>query len=95
MKKMSKNIYEEALEMIERNTFPLPVGFAVLINKTKIEQTLKQAQKQEKVLELYRELMTIKDELISIAWFDSRRVELEEEEATLEKIIKELEYEKK
>jgi len=53
---MSKSIYEELLEIIDRNIFELPMGFAVLYEiRKKIEQAFKQAQKQEKLLELYRE----------------------------------------
>ena len=54
---MSKSIYEELLEIIDRNIFELPMGFAVLYEiRKKIEQAFKQAQKQEKLLKLYKEL---------------------------------------
>ena len=52
--------------------------------------------KQYKLLELYRELITIKDEAISIVYFDAEYfgTEMEEIEKDLEKQIKELENEK-
>ena len=54
---MRKSIYEELLEIIDRNIFELPMGFAVLYEiRIKIEQAFKQAQKQEKLLELYKDL---------------------------------------
>lgn len=62
-------------------------------NMQGVVKALKQAQKQEKLLELYRELMTVKDELISTTLLYSRRVELEEIETDLEQQIKENENE--
>ena len=61
----------------------------------KVVKALKQAQKQEKLLELYKKLITIKDEAISIVWNDADYfgTEMEEEEKDLEKQIKELENE--
>ena len=50
-------------------------------------------KKQEKLLELYRELMTVKDELISLAYFDNAYYFIRKSEANLEKQIKELEKE--
>lgn len=59
----------------------------------KIEKAIKKAQKQEELLELYKKLITIKDEAISIVWFDADYfgTEMEEEAKDLEKQIKELE----
>ncbi len=91
---MSKSIYDEALNLIENIGRNLPYTWLVgRDNLMKIKQTLEQAQKQEKLLELYRKLMTVKDELISLAWFDAPREEMEEKEAYLEQQIKELENE--
>lgn len=45
----------------------------------------------EKLLELYRELMTAKDELLSIAYFDDDYYDKRKKEKDLEKQIKELE----
>ena len=89
---MSKSIYEEAREYA-RILKALPTSMRMNQMLVFIERTLEQAQKQEKLLELYRELMTVKDELISIAWFDDEDKEMEEKEAYLEKQIKELENE--
>ncbi len=49
---MSKSIYDEVLKIIDKNIFELPDGFAVLYE---IRKRIKQAQKQEKLLKLYRE----------------------------------------
>ena len=62
---MSKSIYEELLEIIDRNIFELPMGFAVLYEiRKKIEQAFKQAQKQKKLLELYKELIILYKQFI-------------------------------
>ena len=50
---MSKSIYEEILEIIDKNIFELPEGFAVLYE---IRKRIKQAQKQEKLLEQIKEI---------------------------------------
>ena len=93
---MSKSIYEETLEIIDRNIFELSTGFAVLYEiRKKIEQALKQAQKQEKLLELYKELITVKDDM-----FDACEIVYDdffvfrETETKLERQIKELENDK-
>lgn len=88
---MSKSIYDEALEIMINSILPRESNKT---NKLKVIKALKQAQKQEKLLELCRELMTVKDELISLAWFDDEDKEMEEKETYLEKQIKELENEK-
>ena len=85
---MSKSIYEEALELLN-NGCDGPDAF----DDYKI--ALEQAQKQEKLLELYRELMTAKDELLSIGWFGDEYYETVKKEIGLEKQIKELEDESK
>ena len=65
---MSKSIYEEALEIIDRNTFELGKGLDVLgVNdRSKIEHALQQAQKQEKLLELYKEALETNFEGITL-----------------------------
>ena len=50
-------------------------------------------KKQEKLLELYRELMIVKDELMSFLFIGSYNEDAEKLEANLEKQIKELENE--
>ena len=102
---MNKSIYEEVLEIIERRTKigTMSSDYGHIVDDvlhidnayelTKLEQALKQAQKQEKLLELYRELITVKDELISLAWFDDKCDETEKIETDLEKRIKENENE--
>ena len=92
---MSKSIYEEALNLIEHIDRNLPytwiIGRDTLM---KIKQTVQQAQKQEKLLELYKELITVKDfEIISLVYFDADYDDMEEIETDLEKKIKELENE--
>ena len=60
-----------------------------------VEHALEQAKKQEKLLGLYKELMTAKDELLSIGWFGVEYYETVKKEIGLEKQIKELEDESK
>ena len=88
-----KSIYEEALEIIDRNIFEIPGGFAVLYEiRKKIEQALKQSQKQEKLLELYRKLSVIRNDLLSYCEvIDDDYDDFEYIEIDLEKKIKELE----
>ena len=50
--------------------------------------------KQYKLLELYKELIKVKDEFISMAWFGDEYWDTREEETALEKQIKELENDK-
>lgn len=61
----------------------------------KVVKALKQAQKQKKLLKLYRELTTVKDELISLAYYDDAYYLIRKPEANLEKQIKELEKERR
>lgn len=101
---MSKSIYEEALKeltwLVHDEFYETPkhsmLNASQRINMfKKVRDTLEQAQKQEKLLELYRKLITLKDEAISIVWFDADYfgTEMEEEAKDLEKKIKELENE--
>lgn len=54
---MSKSIYEEALDLIEKIDRNLPYTWLFgRDNLMKTKQTLKQAQKQEELLELYIDL---------------------------------------
>jgi len=54
-----------------------------------------QTQKQEKLLELYRELITVKEDMINkLLFLDSDYYAIEKKEMELEKQIKELVYEK-
>lgn len=84
---MSKSIYDEALK--ESKDFGAFVGLRL----DRVNNALEQAKKQEKLLELYRELITVKNELIHIAWLDNESDETEELETDLEKRIWELENE--
>lgn len=97
---MSKSIYEQALKIINRNTFELGLEFGKGLQglhglspdeRTKIEQALKQAQKQEKLLELYKELITVKDKMIYSVFFDNDLDDISKIATDLEKQIKELE----
>lgn len=60
---MSKSIYEEALK--ESKDFGSFVGLKL----DKVNNALEQAQKQEKLLELYKKLITIKDDVIHLVMF--------------------------
>lgn len=53
-----KSIYEEALEIIERNTFELGKGLDVLgaNDRTIIEHALEKAKKQEKLFEELKDI---------------------------------------
>ena len=57
---MSKSIYEQAIDVIENIDRNLPYTWLVgRDNLMKIKQTLQQAQKQEKLLELYKTLSNL------------------------------------
>jgi len=95
---MNKSIYEVALNIL-RDSLQDPqdednVCYMLnLLQMNVIIGALQQAKKQEELLELYKELITVKDELISIAWFDDECDETEKIETDLEKRIKEIENE--
>ena len=60
---MSKSIYEDVLKTIDRNIFELPEGFGILYEiRKKIEQALKQAQKQE-FLVVYEDIWSNKESI--------------------------------
>lgn len=91
---MSKSIYEEALEIIDRNTFTLGMGFAVLTNERMIiQQALEQAHKQEKLLELYKEINNKRKELITLSRHNTWSWKLDIEIKETQDKIKELENE--
>lgn len=91
---MSKSIYEEVLEIIDKNIFELPTGFAVLYEiRKRIEQAQKQAQKQEKLLELYKEYFEYSEMLKDGRKFGGRML-VEHERDKIIKEIKEIENDK-
>ena len=70
---MSKSIYEEVLKIIDKNIFELPMGFGVLYEiRNKIKQAFQQAQKREKLLELYKEYFEYSEMLKDGRKFDGR-----------------------
>lgn len=87
---MSKSIYEEALEIIDKNIFELLEGFAVLYE---IRKRIKQAQKQEKLLELYKEYFEYSEMLKDGRKFVGRML-VEHERDKIIKEIKEIENDK-
>ena len=90
---MSKSFYKEALLDIVTEALKQP-DKPVIIEHTglnELKKVIEQALREEKVLELYRKLMTVKDELISVAYFDNAYYFIRKPEANLEKQIKELE----
>lgn len=65
---MSKSIYEEAIEIIDINTsYADKISILGVNDRTKIEQALEQAQKQRKLLELYREYFWLSN-VTGIEW---------------------------
>lgn len=63
-----KSIYEEALEIIDKNTFELGKGLDVLkpTYRETVVKALEHSQKQEKFLGLYKELNTIYEKLYTM-----------------------------
>lgn len=88
---MSKSIYEVALEIMI-NSF-LPRDFRNNTNNLKVMKALEQAQKQEKLLELYRELSKLKDDVIRLVFFDTDYEHLRVKTVEIERQIKEIENE--
>lgn len=94
---MSKSIYDEALEIIDNNTFELGKGLDVLkpTYRDTVVKALEKAQKQEKLLELYEALVIVKGDMLSYCevvdddYYDSKELA-----TSFEKQIKELENEK-
>lgn len=91
---MSKEL-EKSIEWLSdvnnfKNVSRYPKEYFEHFNK--VVKALKQAKKQERLLNLYRKLITVKDEATSIVWFDA---EMEAEVIDLEIQIKELENEER
>lgn len=95
---MSKSIYDEALEIIDNNTFELGKGLDVLkpTYRDTVVKALEQAQKQEKLLELYKKQNAIYEKLMTMELsqlaLDSNYYQLEL--IKIRSSIKELESEK-
>ncbi len=90
---MSKSIYDEVLKIIDKNIFELPDGFTVLYEiRKKIQQAQKQSQKQEKLLELYKEYFEYSEMLKDGRKFGGRMLVEHERDKIIEE-IKELENE--
>lgn len=91
---MSKSIYEEAIELMKLNILPRESGKTA---KTKVIHALQQAHKQEKLLELYKELSNFYVKLytmeLSELSLNSNYYEIEL--IKLKQRIKELENDKK
>ena len=94
---MSKSIYKEALDIL-LNSLQDPQDeeddcYMLSRNQmNKIYNTISQAQKQEKLLELYRKLITVKDDMFSYCEVaDDDYYDMAEIEDDLEQRIKELE----
>ena len=88
---MSKSIYDEVLDIIDRN-FEFNNGHIVLgvSGRTKIQHALEQAQKQEKLLELYKEYFEYSEMLKDGRKFGGRMLVEHERDKIIEE-IKELE----
>ena len=88
---MSKSIYNEAIEIMKLNILPRENGKT---SKTKVIHALQQAQKQEKLLELYRELATVRDDMLDACKIvDDDYYVIRETETNLKQKIKEIENE--
>ena len=92
---MSKSIYEEALYNTQILLALVDVRQLNAKKKldmlSQIEQTLKQAQKQEELLKLYRELSKLKDDVIRLVFFETDYEHLRVKTVEIEQQIKELE----
>ena len=64
---------KEVLEIVN-GALDLPDNSVIFKHATltELKKVIEKTQKQEKLLELYKELMTVKDEIISVAYFDTR-----------------------
>lgn len=94
---MNKSIYDEALEIITSNFEPYHGRmFLGIHGVTKITKTILQAQKQEELLKLYKELSikerkrAISEKTRNVDEYNQSSKEIE----TLEKIIGEFENDK-
>lgn len=90
--KMSKSIYEETLELIENIDRNLPKTWLMGRNNLmKIKQTIEQAQKQDRLLELYKEINNKRKELITLSRHNTWSWKLDVEIKEIQDKIKELE----
>lgn len=85
---MSKSIYEEALK--ESKDFGSFVGLKL----DKVNNALEQAKKQDRLVELYRELSKLKDDVIHLVMSGKDYEHLRVKTVKIEQQIKELEDEK-
>lgn len=93
---MSKSIYEEVLEEIseQKKAWSVSLRSIVPSKLDMIVNAIEQAQKQEKLLKLYKELTTVKEDMLSCCevvddgYYDFRDIEI-----YTERLIKELENE--
>ena len=87
---MIKSIYEEAIELINLNILPRESGKT---SKRKVIHALRQAQKQEKLLELYRQINNKRKELITLArhntWSWKLDIEIKEIQDKLDELFRE------
>ena len=101
--KTGKSIYDEALLKLNEiaNHLTLKQWLEMISNIELIRKHLQEALRQEKLLKLYRELINVKDEIISFLfngsyddYTDEIAIDLEVQIDELEKQIKELENDK-
>lgn len=98
---MSKSIYEEALEdlsILVKQANERKLSNDIVVNRwslERIEKVINQAQKQEKLLEIYKKLITVKDDMFSYCEVvDDIYYYMAETETDLEQQIKEIENDK-
>lgn len=87
---MSKSIYEETLTELETWKATSALDQEQLEKIDEHIEVMKKAVKQEKLLELYRELITVKNKLIFWNGFGGDYFVIREKENNLEKEIREL-----
>ena len=95
---MSKSIYEVALDdlaILVKQANARKLSNDIVVNRwglERIRKVINQAQKQEKLLELYKKLITVKNDMLRCsAIVDDDYYDMEKIETDLEKQIKELE----
>jgi len=94
---MSKSIYEEAFNHLDELVDVLAHiegSFLYRHYLDNIRLKLKQAQKQEKLLELYKEINNKRKELITLSRHNTWSWKLDIEIKEIQDKIKEIEYEK-
>lgn len=93
---MNKNIFDETLQKLRYATVDLEdLEIIHSYDVSKIEKVVIKAQKQEKLLGLYKKLNEVYKELITLARYNSWSWDLDLEIIDLNKQIKELENEKR